>query len=244
MARLRNAAITWGAFPVLTRDLSSWQVTSGPSEACSLSRWLRTQAAGVAGSALRSLVMRQATSTVFWPFLVTVRPSCATWAAASDSVQAGASTVLMVRRARRPWSALPAEWRGWRPRAAFSAAGTASACWPGRSSRSRRLADDELRRVVLRVPCADRDNRGGAAGERFQQVPHRGSFVRFRVHGNLPGDCADAVGQCRSQVRGLPRSCLRAAGRLCRRSPSPAEVSTPSGEPRTTQTPGMSRLTK
>jgi hypothetical protein len=150
----------------------------------------------VAGSALRSLVMRQATSTVFWPFLVTVRPSCATWAAASDSVQAGASTVLMVRRARRPWSALPAEWRGWRPRAAFSAAGTASACWPGRSSRSRRLADDELRRVVLRVPCADRDNRGGAAGERFQQVPHRGSFVRF----SRPRQPARGLRRCRGPV--------------------------------------------
>jgi hypothetical protein len=75
-------------------------------------------------------------------------------------------------------------------------------------------ADDELRGVVLRVHCADRDDRGGEAGERFQQLPHCGDLVRFRVHGNLPEDCADAVGQCRDQVRGLPGLALRTADRL------------------------------
>ncbi len=45
---------------------------------------------GFAGPASQSLVMRQATSTVFLSFLVTVRRSCATWAAPSNSIQAGA----------------------------------------------------------------------------------------------------------------------------------------------------------
>ena|SRR5271169_3367833 len=66
-------------------------------------QWPRTQVARVAGSASRSLVMRYTTSVVFLPFLVTVRRSCATWAAPWNSIQAGASAALIVRRARRPW---------------------------------------------------------------------------------------------------------------------------------------------
>ena len=65
-------------------------------------QWLRTQAARVAGSASRSLVIRYTTSTVFFPLLATVRRSCATWAAPSNSIQAGTSAALIVRRARRP----------------------------------------------------------------------------------------------------------------------------------------------
>jgi hypothetical protein len=40
---------------------------------------------------------------------VTVRRSCATWAAPSNSIQAGTSVTLIVRQARRPWSVLTAE---------------------------------------------------------------------------------------------------------------------------------------
>jgi hypothetical protein len=36
------------------------------------------------------------------PFFVTVRRNCATWAAPSNPIQAGASATLTVRRARRP----------------------------------------------------------------------------------------------------------------------------------------------
>ena len=56
--------------------------------------------------------MRYTTSTVFLPFFVTVRRSCATWAAPSNSTQAGASTALIVRRARRPWPVLTADTAG------------------------------------------------------------------------------------------------------------------------------------
>jgi len=56
--------------------------------------------------------MRYTTSTVFLPFLVTVRLSCATGAAPANPIQAGASTALMLRRARRPWSVLTAETAG------------------------------------------------------------------------------------------------------------------------------------
>ena len=57
------------------------------------------------------------------PFFVTVRRSCATWAAPSNPIQAGASAVLIVRRARRPWSVLTAE-----------TAGIAAAYQPGTSN--------------------------------------------------------------------------------------------------------------
>ena len=67
------------------------------------------QPARVAGPALRSLVTRYTTSMVFLLSLVTVRRSCATWAALSNSIHAGASATLMVRRARRPWFVLTAD---------------------------------------------------------------------------------------------------------------------------------------
>ena len=60
----------------------------------------------------------------------------------------------------------------------------------------------------------DRDDRGGEAGERFQQVPHRGDLVRFLLHGDLPENRADAVRQRRDQMRGLPALALRAADGL------------------------------
>jgi hypothetical protein len=56
-------------------------------------------------------VIRYTTSTVFLPFLVTVRRTCATWAAPSNSIQEGASAALTLRRARRPRSVLTAETR-------------------------------------------------------------------------------------------------------------------------------------
>jgi hypothetical protein len=75
-------------------------------------------------------------------------------------------------------------------------------------------AGDGLRGVVLRVQRVDRDDRSGQAGERLQQVPHRGDLVRFRFHGGLPEDRADAVRQRRDQVRGLPALVLGAADGL------------------------------
>jgi len=75
-------------------------------------------------------------------------------------------------------------------------------------------AEDDLRGVMLRVHCVDRDNGGGEAGERLQQVPHRGDLIGLLVHGDLAEDCADAVCQGRDQVRGLPVLVLRAADGL------------------------------
>ena len=75
-------------------------------------------------------------------------------------------------------------------------------------------AEDDLRGISLRVHCVDRDDRGGEAGERFQQVPYRGDLVRFRVHGDLAEDRADPVRQRRDQVRSLSFLVLRAADGL------------------------------
>jgi hypothetical protein len=62
---------------------------------------------------------------------------------------------------------------------------------------------DDLRGVALRVQRVDRDDGAGQAGERLQQLPRCRDLVRFRVHGDLPEDRADAVRQRRDQVRGL-----------------------------------------
>jgi hypothetical protein len=96
-------------------------------------------------------------------------------------------------------------------------------------------AEDDLRSVSLRVHCVDRDDRGGKAGERFQQVPHRGNLVRFLIHGDLPEDRADAVRQPRDQVRGLPACALRAADGLAvdRDHQPPAGPHRPGVQPRT-----------
>jgi hypothetical protein len=75
-------------------------------------------------------------------------------------------------------------------------------------------AGDDLRGVMLRVHRVDRDNCGGEAGERFQQVPHGGDLIGLRLHGDLPEDRADPVRQGRDQVRGLPGLVLRAADGL------------------------------
>jgi hypothetical protein len=75
-------------------------------------------------------------------------------------------------------------------------------------------AEDDLRGIAQRVHRVDRDDRPGQVSERLQQVPHRGDLVRFRVHGGLPEDCADAVRQRGGQVRGLSVTVLRAADRL------------------------------
>jgi hypothetical protein len=58
----------------------------------------------------------------FLSFFVTVRRTCATWAAPPNPIQAGASTALMVRRARRPWSVLTEE------TAAMRAQGSSLSC--------------------------------------------------------------------------------------------------------------------
>ncbi len=83
-------------------------------------------------------------------------------------------------------------------------------------------AEDGLRGVVLRMQRVDRDDRSGQAGERLQQVPHRGDLVRFRFHGGLPEDRADAVRQRRDQVRGFLYPCSGRRGRPCRRPRLPA----------------------
>jgi hypothetical protein len=59
------------------------------------------------------------------------------------------------------------------------------------------LAQEDLPGVMLRVHCVDRDDCGGEAGERLQQVSHRGDLVRLRLHGDLAEDRADAVRQGR-----------------------------------------------
>jgi hypothetical protein len=57
-------------------------------------------------------VIRYTTSTVFFPFFVTVRRTCATYAAAANPIQAGANAALIVRRARRLGSVLTDETAG------------------------------------------------------------------------------------------------------------------------------------
>jgi hypothetical protein len=48
---------------------------------------------------------------------------------------------------------------------------------------------------MLRVQGIDGNDRPGQAGERSAHFPHRGNRVRFRVHGDLPENRADAVGE-------------------------------------------------
>jgi hypothetical protein len=74
--------------------------------------------------------------------------------------------------------------------------------------------EDDLRRVVLSVQRVDRDHAAGQVGERLQQLPHGGDLVALRVHGDLPENCPDAVGQGRDQVRSLPVLAFRAADGL------------------------------
>ena len=74
--------------------------------------------------------------------------------------------------------------------------------------------EDQLRRVSLRVHCVNRENCPGHVGERLQQLPDCGDLVGLPVHGDLAEDRADAVRQCRDQVRGLPVLALRAADGL------------------------------
>jgi len=149
------------------------------------------------------------------PFFVTVRRTCATWAAPANPIQAGARDGL--DRAAGPAAVVRAHRRD---------GGDAS---PGqllelpvqrrhvaldRHHVIRVPASDDLSGVALRVQCVDRYDRAGQTGERFQQVPHRGDLVRLRGHRHLPEDRADAVRQRRHQVRGLPVLVLRAADGL------------------------------
>ena len=53
-------------------------------------------------------------------FPVTVRRTCATWAALANPVQAGTNTALIVRRSRRPWPVLTAEVAGIAAQDSFS----------------------------------------------------------------------------------------------------------------------------
>ena len=39
------------------------------------------------------------------------------------------------------------------------------------------LAEDDLRGVMLRVHCVDREDRPGQVGEHLQQLPHRGDLI-------------------------------------------------------------------
>jgi hypothetical protein len=75
-------------------------------------------------------------------------------------------------------------------------------------------AQDDLRGVMLRVHRVDRQDCPGQAGERLQQLPHRGDLVGLLVHGDLAEDRADAVRQGRDQVRGLPVRVPRTANGL------------------------------
>jgi hypothetical protein len=67
---------------------------------------------------------------------------------------------------------------------------------------------------VLRVERVDGEHHADQVGERLQQLAHRRDLVALPVHGDLPEDCADAVGQGRDQVRGLPVLALRTADGL------------------------------
>ena len=51
---------------------------------------------------------------------MTVRRTCATWAALANPVQAGTNTALIVRRSRRPWPVLTAEVAGIAAQDSFS----------------------------------------------------------------------------------------------------------------------------
>jgi hypothetical protein len=75
-------------------------------------------------------------------------------------------------------------------------------------------AEDDLRRVALRVQSIDRDDCPGQVSEGFQQVPDSGDLVGLRGHGGLPEGRADAVRQGRDQVRSLSFLVLRAADGL------------------------------
>ena len=68
---------------------------------------VQVQQAGWPGCAVRP-----SSGSSFPSLFVTVRRSWATWAAPSNSFQAGARTVLMVRWAQWPWSAVTAETAG------------------------------------------------------------------------------------------------------------------------------------
>jgi hypothetical protein len=54
------------------------------------------------------------------------------------------------------------------------------------------------------VCSADCDDRARQVGEGLQQVPDGRDLVALRAYGDLAEDRADAVGQGRDQVRGLP----------------------------------------
>ena len=83
-----------------------------------MSQWLRTQAARVrVGAAVAGDEVDDLDGLL--ALFVTVRRSCATWAAPSNSIQAGASAALMVRRALRPWSVLTDETAGMAAQGSF-----------------------------------------------------------------------------------------------------------------------------
>jgi hypothetical protein len=158
------------------------------------------------------------------PFFVTVRRSCATWAAPSNSIQAGARMTLTVRRARRPWSFVTVETEGTLGQGSFLSCREQGGHVALDGLRVVRVpAEDELLGVVLRVQRVQDDDRPGQVGECGQQVPDRGDLVAFRVHGDLAKDRADAVRESRDQVRGLPVLALRAPTAL----PSTAITSRP-----------------
>jgi len=74
--------------------------------------------------------------------------------------------------------------------------------------------EDGLRGVVLGVHGVDREDCSGQAGERLQQLPHRGDLVRLLLDGDLAEDRADAVRQRCHQMRSLPGLAPRAADGL------------------------------
>ncbi len=58
--------------------------------------------------------------------------------------------------------------------------------------------------VVLGVQRAHRHDRARQVGERLEKFADGGDLVALGVDGDLAEDGADAVGQRRDQVRGLP----------------------------------------
>jgi hypothetical protein len=126
--RMRSVAITRGALP--RSDQGLVLRVGGVADPVELVFYLPVPAdpggkgdrvrGGVAGDQIHDL-------DGFFPFFVTVRRTCATWAASAKSIQADASTALMVRRARRPWPVLTDKAEGTEAQGNFLSCQTARA---------------------------------------------------------------------------------------------------------------------
>jgi hypothetical protein len=196
-ARLRSEAITGRVSCPDQRFILLISHAADPVKPVFYLQVARTQAASVAGSAPRPLVMRYTTPAVFVPFFVT---------AADPRDLGGAGEPGPSRhqhgldRATGPAAAARAHGRGRGYRdpgqllqllAQGRHAGLdghhAAGVPPG----------DGLRGVALPVPGPGRDDRPGQVSERFQQFPDGRDLIGLRVHGDLAEDRADTVRQGR-----------------------------------------------